>query len=170
MHHYPWWKNAIVLTAASYLSPPFSVWSSGPCGGLLLLIAKPHGFPTFHHSPSLVGSCANSIQWHSSETSELVGFGANAWISSLFWLPPTPPHSSLKVFTSVLVHTESSLYSSDMVAAVIDPSRDVTPAPLSTKASEAWLLRHKAWPYDVIRKHVHMYNPGKRVLVCHHAA
>lgn len=31
--------------------------------GLLILLAKTRGFPTFHHSPSLVGSCANSSWW-----------------------------------------------------------------------------------------------------------
>lgn len=62
MRHYPW-KHALVLTAVSYSSPPLCECSTGPCGGLLLLLAKPHSFPPFHHSSSLVGSHANSTWW-----------------------------------------------------------------------------------------------------------
>lgn len=81
------------------------MWSVGPCGGLLLLIAKPHGFPTFHHCPSLVGSCANSIRWYSSETSELFGFGPRPEFSPSPGCPqPHPIPSSESLQVSQFIH------------------------------------------------------------------
>lgn len=98
MHRYPW-KHAHVLTAVSYSSPPFCVCSVGPCEGLSLLLAKPHGFPTFHHSSSLVGCRANSTWWRGRavEHQKLSGLEWRPEISSPFLAAPrTPPHSSLK--------------------------------------------------------------------------
>lgn len=117
----------------------------GPCGGLSLSRAKPHGFPTFHHSPSLVGSRASSgsMAWEGSETSEVVGFGEEDRISSLSRLspppqPPPPPHSSLRVFASYLrsvsAHTQGGLCSAYMVTAVTGP-------PPGTRPLHNWPLK-----------------------------
>lgn len=59
--------NMHLLWQQSVVCPlPFCVCSAGPCRGLFLLLAKPHGFPAFHHSPSLVGNRANSPRWRGS--------------------------------------------------------------------------------------------------------
>lgn len=51
--------------------------------------------------------------------------------------PPTPPHSTLRVYASnlrsVSVHTQSSLYSANMVTAVTGLSRNMTPDQLPKK-------------------------------------
>lgn len=117
VQHWPMWRPLALIRQATQFPPISSLFF--PCGQ-----------PCQQHL----------VAWEGPGTSEVVGFGAEAWISSLSWLPPTPPHSSFSL-RSVSVNTQSSLYSANMVTAVTAPSRDTTLARLPTKASEAWLPR-----------------------------
>lgn len=130
MHHYTW-KHALVLTAVSLFVPSLLCVEHWSMCRPFALTRQATWFP---HISSLSFPCGqqcqpHSVAWEGCETSEVVWFGAEAWISSLSWLSLTPPHSSLKVFTSnlrsVSVHTQSSLYSN----MVTQPSQ----APLGTR-------------------------------------
>lgn len=137
MHRYPW-KHALVLTAASYLSPALLCVEHWSMWRPFALTRQATWFP---HISSLSFPCGQQCQqhsaaWEGSETLELVGFGVEAWISSLSCPRPYPIPP---VFTSnlrcVSVTTQSDLYSANTVTVVTGPSRDMTPALQPTKAS-----------------------------------
>jgi len=104
-----------------------------------LLLAKPHGFPTFHHFPSLVGSRANGSLWcgKALKLQKSLDFEPEPEFppSPCFSKPPPFPIQSISNLRSVSVQTQSSLYSANVATVVIGPSRDTTPSQLPTKAS-----------------------------------
>lgn len=62
-----------------------------------------HRCPTFHPPSSRMGSSASRVQWcgRTLELQKLLGFGAEAWISSHYLLPPNHPLTlTLLVFSS----------------------------------------------------------------------
>lgn len=155
--------------------PPFCVWSYGPCGGCLLLLAKPHGFPAFHHSPSHVGRSANSTLLHGRDLKFQNSLGLEARPE----FPPCP--SATQDPTPFLSQSLQAIWDVPhllhrAVCTLLTWSQS-SQAPRGTwpllhcpqKPQGAWLPRNKAWPCDVILKRVRMYNPGERVVVCHEA-
>lgn len=163
MCRYPW-KRGLVLTAVSYASPPYSAQSAGPCGDHALTHWFPPNFITFLLSWAVMPAARSSSV--GGLKNFRMGLEVEAWMSSLFWLPPSPPcpysppHVLKRSLRSVSVLTQSSLCCTDTVVAVT-AWRDMTSARQSTKPSEAWPFRHKAQHCDVTHRHVRMYNPDR---------